>query len=199
MDELGVPKAVFVGTSMGGLITMVLAATAPDRVVAAVLNDVGPRLEQTGLARIATYVGRGQPRATWQEAAEAARALAASAYPERAEDDAFWLTFAKRVFKLDSDGQIVLDYDPNIALAFAQFDENAPAADLSPLFQAFADKPVMVVHGAISDLLSDAGIAHMQTLKPDLQTITVENVGHAPTLEEPEAWDALLTFLAKID
>jgi pimeloyl-ACP methyl ester carboxylesterase len=199
MDELGAPKAVFVGTSMGGLITMTLAATGPDRIAAAVLNDIGPRLETAGLARIAGYVGRGEPRATWKEAAEAVRAIGGSAYPGRLDDEAFWLSFAKRVFKVDDEGRVVLDYDANIALAFAQFDQSAPTPDLSPLFQALAAKPVLALRGALSDLLSVDGLAHMKALKPDLETMTLDNIGHAPTLEEPDAWDAILSFLAKVD
>jgi pimeloyl-ACP methyl ester carboxylesterase len=199
MNDLGVAKAVFIGTSMGGLITMVLAMSAPDRVAAGVLNDVGPKLDPEGLARIATYVGHVQPVDTWADAAEAIRSINGPAFPERLDDEAFWQAFARRTFRTREDGRLEVDYDPHIALAFADFDPDAPAPDLGPLFQALAKKPVLSVRGAISDILSTEVLEHMRSMKPDLDVVTVENVGHAPVLDEPEAWDAVLEFLAKVE
>ncbi len=199
LDRLNVPKAVFVGTSMGGIITMLLATIAPDRIAASVLNDVGPTLNVQGVARIASYVGRARPVSSWDEAAETVRAINGGAYPNRLDDQAFWLAFARRTFRTREDGQLEADYDPHIALAFADFDEDEPAPDLTPLFTALAQKPMLSVRGAISDLFSAEAVAAMRELKPDLETATVENIGHAPTLEEPEAWDALLEFLAKVE
>jgi pimeloyl-ACP methyl ester carboxylesterase len=198
LDNLQVPQAVFVGTSMGGIIAMVVAMLAAQRVAASVLNDVGPKLDPEGLARIASYVGRVRPVANWDEAAVAVKDVAGTAFPERADDHDYWLTFAHRTFRARDDGQIELDYDPHIALAFADL-EHAPPADLTPLFQALAAKPMLSVRGAISDILTPDVVATMKTLKPDLVTAEVANVGHAPMLDEPEAWDALLDFLAKVD
>ncbi|MBC7767556.1 MAG: alpha/beta hydrolase [Phycisphaerales bacterium] len=199
MDKLQIPKAVFIGTSMGGLITMVIAALAPDRVAGSVLNDVGPQLNMAGLSRIAGYVGHVQPVGSWAEAAEAIKATNGAAFPERADDTQFWLAFARRTFRTRDDGQLELDYDPLIALAFADFDQNAPAPDLTPIFGALAQKPMLSVRGAISDLFDEAVVRKMRELKPDLATIAVANIGHAPMLDEPEAWDAVLSFLAKVD
>lgn len=199
LDALDIPRAVFVGTSMGGLITMVLATIAPDRIAASVLNDVGPKLSTAGLGRIASYVGRSQPVASWEEAAEAVRSINGSAYPERADDDAFWHAFARRTFRQRDDGQLETDYDPHIALAFADFDEDATPPDLSPLFQALSAKPVLSIRGGLSDILTAESVAHMKNVNPNLETATIENIGHAPALDEPDAWDALLDFLAKVD
>lgn len=199
MDALSIPRAVFIGTSMGGLITMVLATMAPDRIAATVLNDVGPKLNASGLARIATYVGRAQPVASWEEAADAVRAIVGAAYPDRADDEQFWLTFARRAFRERDDGRFEFDYDPLIALAFSDFDENAPAPDLTPLFTVLAQKPMLSVRGEISDLFSEEVVEMMRGLKPDLETVTVTNIGHAPVLDEPEAWDAVLDFLARVE
>jgi pimeloyl-ACP methyl ester carboxylesterase len=199
MEAFSIAKAVFVGTSMGGLVTMVIAATAPARIAASVLNDVGPRLEPAGLSRIASYVGHVQPLASWREAAEAARATNGSAFPERVDDDAFWLAFARRTFRTRDDGQIELDYDPHIALAFADFDADAPAADLTPYFEALARTPVLSIRGGLSDILSADGAAHMQRLSANVAGVTIDNIGHAPMLDEPEAWDALLDFLARVE
>ncbi|MEZ5996312.1 MAG: alpha/beta hydrolase [Hyphomonadaceae bacterium] len=199
MDVLEIPRAVFVGTSMGGIITMVVGATAPDRVAASILNDVGPRLDAAGLTRIASYVGRTQPVASWNEAAGAVRAIAGTAYPERLDDEAFWLSFASRTFREREDGLLETDYDPHIALAFADFDAEAPPPDMTPLFQALAAKPMLSVRGEISDLLSAEIVEAMKALKPDLETVTIESIGHAPMLDEPEAWDAILDFLARTE
>lgn len=198
MDTLEIPRAVFVGTSMGGLITMVLATIAPDRIAASILNDVGPRLSTTGLGRIASYVGRAQPVESWAAAAEAVRAINGSAYPERADDDAFWMAFARRTFRARDDGKLEADYDPHIALAFADFDEDATPPDLTPLFQVLAAKPMLAVRGGISDILTADALTYMRSVKSDLDSVTIENVGHAPALDEPDAWDAILDFLAKI-
>jgi len=199
MDALEIPRAVFVGTSMGGLIMMVLATIAPDRIAASVLNDVGPRLSTAGLGRIASYVGRSQPVGSWAEAAEAVRAINGSAYPERADDDAFWMRAARRTFRERDDGKLETDYDPHIALAFADFDEDATPPDLTPLFQALSAKPVLSIRGGLSDILTPEGVAHMKGINPNLETATIENIGHAPTLDEPDSWDAILDFLAKAD
>ena len=199
MDKLSIPKAVFVGTSMGGIITMVLAAFAPDRIAASVLNDVGPKFSAQGLSRIASYVGRTRPVASWGEAAEAVRAITGSAYPARLDDGAFWLDFAKRTFHRREDGLYETDYDPHIALAFADYDEDAPPPDLTPFFTALAAKPMLSIRGAISDLFPADVVEAMRAMKPDLETVTVENIGHAPMLDEPEAWDVLLEFLAKVE
>jgi pimeloyl-ACP methyl ester carboxylesterase len=199
MDALDLAKAVFIGTSMGGLITLVIAATAPGRIAASVLNDVGPQLDPAGLSRIASYVGHVQPLASWAEAAEATRAVNGSAFPDRLDDEEFWSAFARRTHHVRDDGQIELDYDPHIALAFADFDPDAPPADFAPYFLALSAKPVLSVRGALSDILSETAVARMRGLNPALEAVTIENIGHAPMLDEPEAWDALLDFLARVD
>jgi pimeloyl-ACP methyl ester carboxylesterase len=196
IDALDVTEAVFVGTSMGGIITMVVAALAPNRIAAAVLNEVGPRLEQAGLARIGAYVGRMPPLESWESAIAAARAISAGVYPAKLDDDAFWAAFVRRTFREREDGTVAVDYDPNIALAFTD-PETATPVDMTPLFQALAPKPVLCVRGALSDILSVDGVAHMRNIKPDLETVEIEDVGHAPMLDEPQAWDALLDFLAR--
>ncbi len=196
LDELSVPRAVFVGTSLGGIISMAMAAMAPDRIAAAALNDVGPILEREGLAYIGGYVGHTPTFATWPEAAAAAKSRIGSAYPGREHDGAFWDTFARRTFRQTPEG-VRLDYDPNIALAFSD-PETAPAIDMTPLFEALASRPVLLLRGAISNLLSPAGAARMHEIKPDLVSVEVADVGHAPTLEEDVAWEALIDFLARV-
>lgn len=199
LSEFGIEKAVFLGTSMGGLITMVLAAMAPQRIAAAILNDIGPEIDPAGIARIAGFVGKGGPVRTWVEAADAIKAINGHAFPDKLDDAAFWMRFGRNTYRQTADGSFEADYDPAIANAFQQPEGAAPPPDMKPLFQALAAAgPVLVVRGALSDLLSAAGVETMRGLKSDLEVVEVPNVGHAPTLEEPVAWDALVDFLARV-
>ncbi|MET0545271.1 MAG: alpha/beta hydrolase [Caulobacterales bacterium] len=197
MEDLKIPRAVFVGTSMGGIITMILSALAPGRVAGAVLNDIGPRLEQAALDRIALYVGKPlPPAADWVEAAQRCKAVNGLAFPD--ESDAFWMTFARRTY-VERDGGVALDYDPAIAAPFAHtYSDQAkktPAPDLTPFFDALAKKPLLTIRGEISDLFSADGLAYMQSRAPQMRTAIVPNVGHAPYMTEPAAWQAIRAFL----
>ncbi len=192
LDQLGVSRAVWLGTSMGGLISMVAAATAPARVAGVILNDIGPVLDPRGIARIAGYVGNVAPHASWDAAAAAVKAVNGAAFP--GADDAFWLTVARRTFRSRPDGRLELDYDPAIA---ATINPNAPPADLMPLFDALIAIPLLVLRGSLSDILSRDGVAAMAARKPDLHAAEVPGVGHAPTLEEPSAWLPIVDFLAR--
>ena len=195
MQALGLSRAVFVGTSMGGIITMVLAALHGEAVAAAALNDVGPELNPAGLQRIVGYVGHAQPASNWAHAAEAIRSLNGASYPGHIDDARFWLAFAHRTYDLRQDGLMHASYDPNIALVFTD-PESSPAVDMTPLFEALKQTPVLSIRGALSDILSPAGVSRMRQLKPNLITVEVPGVGHAPMLDEDEAWLALVDFLA---
>jgi pimeloyl-ACP methyl ester carboxylesterase len=192
LDQLGVERAVWLGTSMGGIISMVAAATASQWVAGVVLNDIGAKVERAGLQRIAGYVGKGGPLASWTEAAAAVRITNGDAFP--AADDAFWMTLAQRTHRARADGRVEADYDPAIATGMSP---DAPAPDLSPLFAALNATPTLVIRGALSDILSREGVAHMRAMKPDLAVAEVPAVGHAPTLEEPAAFLPLVDFLAR--
>jgi pimeloyl-ACP methyl ester carboxylesterase len=193
MAQLDIPKAVFVGTSMGGLITMIVAALKGELVHAAILNDIGPVIDPRGIARISGYAGSTGPFAGWEACAAQIKALQGPFYPDA--DEAFWLTFAYRCAR-ETDGQVFFDYDPAISQTMGKAAPD-PAA-LMPLFAALSPKPVLVVRGALSDILSTDGVAAMTSAKPDLETCEVARVGHAPTLEEPEAQEAIAAFLAKV-
>jgi len=195
LDALGIARAVFIGTSMGGLITMLVAAQAPTTVAAAVLNDIGPELNPVGLARIVGYVGKSEPVASWDEMAALVKASQSIAFPDA--DDAFWRSFARRVAQQLPDGRIAFAYDPAISKAFTR-PQAVPAPSLLPFFEALAKVPVLVIRGALSDVLSEEGVAVMRALKPDLETAEVPRVGHAPTLEEVEARNALAAFLVRV-
>ncbi len=192
LDDLGVSDAVFIGTSLGGITTMLVNQAARDRVKAAVINDVGPDLAPEGIARIAGYVGKtAGPAATIEEAAERIKAINGVAFPDAPQED--WIKFAYRTFRETEEGW-VLDYDPNIARALA---EVGPAPDLWPAFESLKEKPTLVIRGGLSDLLSPEIVGRMRAVHPDFDYAEVPRVGHAPMLNEPAAWEAIEGFLEK--
>lgn len=195
LDALGIERAVWLGTSMGGLISMTAATMAPGRMAAVILNDIGAVVDRSGLNRIASYVGKGAPVANWAEAAAEVRRVNSDAFPR--EDDAFFLRMAQRTWRARADGRLETDYDP--AIAGATGDPNAPSIELWPLFEALAQIPTLVVRGALSDILTREAAFAMRTRKPDLAIAEVPAIGHAPTLEEAAAWLPIVDFLARVD
>lgn len=200
LDALSIEKAVFVGTSLGGIVTMLINAAAPRRVAGAALNDIGPDLAPEGLARIAGYVGaradgaaRKPPHATLDAAAAEIRSINEAAFPDR--DTAFWLRFAARTYRQTRAGWM-LDYDPGVAHAFT--DAPAPPELWGP-FESLKQTPTLVVRGQLSDLLSKDIVSRMRDAHPNFDYCEVAQTGHAPTLTEPEAVNALRTFLSAID
>ena len=191
LDQLGVPQAIFVGTSLGGIVTMLIAASAPQHLAGAILNDVGPELSEAGLERIRGYVGKGGRFADWDEAA---RALAAinRGIPE-SFTHADWVKAAYRNCREDNEA-VVFDYDPAIAIPFAAV-AAAPAVDMWPLFHAVARKPLLVLRGEHSDLLSAEALERMKAAEPATQFAVVPGVGHAPMLDEPASIAAIDRFL----
>jgi pimeloyl-ACP methyl ester carboxylesterase len=196
LDEAGIDRFVAVGTSLGGLMTMLLALQAPERIAAAVLNDVGPRLEVAGLERIKSYVGQGRSFPTWVHAARALEEVQGVSHP--GQDLPFWIEAAKRVMTLSSNGRIVFDYDMKIAEPFATLDPAAEQANLWPALEALAGRPVLIVRGALSDLLSEETLAGMLARLPEAEAVTVQGLGHAPGLLEPEVTAAIDRLLARV-
>lgn len=187
----GLERPVLVGTSMGGLMAMGMASANPGAFRGLVLNDVGPQVEAEGLARIAGYAGKAESIASWDEAAAYARRINGSAFPHYGE--AQWQAFARRTFREQADGKLVLDYDPAIASAGA----GAPMPDLWPVWDALASLPVLAIRGGTSDILSAATLERMAQRHPRMTACTVPGIGHAPMLEEPEAIAAIEAFLAQ--
>lgn len=193
-EQAGIDRFVAIGTSLGGLMTMVMAMTMPERIAGAVLNDIGPVLDPAGLARIKGYVGLGRSFPTWMHAARGLEESQAIAYPDYAIDD--WLAMAKRLMLLSSNDRIVFDYDMKIAEPLAAVEDSQ--ADLWPGIDGLAGKPVLLIRGELSDILSPATLAAMQARLPAAEAVTVPRVGHAPTLDEPEAVAAIARLLARI-
>lgn len=199
LDQLGIPRAVFVGTSLGGIVTMLTSVAAPARIAAAVINDVGPELAPEGITRIAGYVGARAANgaavaADLDEAIAQIRAINEVAFPGRPRD--FWETFARRTFDPQPDGSWRLAYDPNIGRALL---ESGPAPDLWAPFAALAPIRTLVLRGALSDLLTAPIIEKMRAARPGFDYCEVANVGHAPTLTEPDAFAAIRGLLDEID
>lgn len=191
LDHLCIHEAIFVGTSLGGLVAMAIAALAPQRISAAILNDVGPEIGEVGIERILAYVGKGQRFSTWEEAADAIALQQGLSFPANARDD--WLAMARRNCR-ESDGEILFDYDQAIADAFNTAGPQ-PKIDLWPLFAALAQKPLLVVRGELSELLNADTLEKMKAVAPAAKFSVVPNVGHAPTLGEPDALRAIDDFL----
>lgn len=194
LDLLHIKRAVFIGTSLGGLVTMAIAATAPHRVAATLLNDVGPQLEPEGLSRIRSYVGQPALFRDWDEAAQALAGRNAEIYPAYSPAD--WLAMARRLCREDQEDQIRFDYD----MAIAQ-NVLAPApvspVDAWPLFRALSAAPLLVVRGESSDLFSQETAKKMAAEHPDAELVCVPGVGHAPDLNEPEAVAAIDRLLVR--
>jgi len=193
--ELNLERFILFGTSLGGLMTMLLSMRGGGRIAAALLNDIGPVIESRGLDYIRSYVGRAQNWPTWLLAARELRVLLGDGYPDWALDD--WLVFAKRLCKLTSSGRVVFDYDMRLAEPF-----RAPAGesgfDLWTAFAGLEGIPSLVLRGDLSDLLSPETVERMIAENPAMEAATVPRVGHAPTLDEPEAIAAIERLLSRV-
>jgi pimeloyl-ACP methyl ester carboxylesterase len=195
LDGLGIGKCGVIGTSMGGLIAMVMNALRPEAITALVLNDVGPVLDPAGLARIQSYVGPAGPMASWDEAAARCRAINSEALPRLKDSD--WRAFARRTCREQEAGTVIFDYDPAIAQGVAIDDPKTAPPDMWPLWEALDRVPVLVVRGALSDLLSRETVAAMRSRHSGpFEAVEVPETGHAPILDEPVALQAIQRFLA---
>jgi pimeloyl-ACP methyl ester carboxylesterase len=195
LPQLGVARCAVIGTSLGGLLALMLVATQPAQVAGIVLNDIGPEIDPVGAERIRGYAGRMAPVANWAEAVAQTRATYETVWPGL--DAAWWLRLARRGYREDKAGVPRIDADPLIGEAF----RNAPrtAVDLWPLWQAAAHTPVLAIRGEHSDILSRATLARMHAEKPDLESLEIAQRGHVPLLDEPGCVERIDAFLARLD
>lgn len=193
MDHLGLEKAAILGTSRGGLIAMVLAATTKDRLWGVALNDIGPEIADRGLEVIKDYIGRNPAQKTYAEAAEA-RAKLWTHFKDVPMDR--WLAEVKAHYKETSDG-LVIRYDPKLRDAVLAAGAQ-PAPDLWPLFDALADIPLALIRGANSDLLAIETADEMSRRRPDMIRADIAGRGHVPFLDEPDAVNALHLWLERL-
>lgn len=189
----GIGRFAVIGTSLGGIVAMLIAATQHGRVAALVLNDVGPELDPAGLDRIRGYVGQSSNHPTWVHAARAIAAANNHVYPGWGLED--WLVMAKRTHRLTREGRIIADYDSNIAQPF-KLPGGEAGVDLWPAFDSLKDVPLLILRGALSDILAAGAAERMAARLPHARLVTIPNVGHAPTLDEAEAVAAIDALFA---
>src|SRR5262245_26074740 len=181
LSTLAIGRAVFVGTSRGGLIAMLLGSTRPAAIAGVVLNDIGPVIEMRGLMRIKGYVGMLQQPKSFEEAAELLRQLFGPQFTALTPKD--WMAQARRTFR-ERDGRIVPDYDPNLACVLRDVDVERPPPPLWEQFDSLAHAPMLIIRGANSDLLSAETFEAMRARRRQCETLVVSDQGHAPLLTD---------------
>jgi pimeloyl-ACP methyl ester carboxylesterase len=182
-------RVLIVGTSLGGIVTMHIALERPEVIAGVVMNDVGPVIGAGGRQRLHDNMGKPMVFSSYEEAAAAQK--------ERAErgftlSDAEWLARTKQTFR-ERDGKIVPDMDPVYGKVFRS---RKRPPDWWDSWTAMKDMPVLVVRGAVSDILDEEVLAEMARRKPDMRKAIVPGRGHCPSLSEPEAVAAIDDFLA---
>jgi pimeloyl-ACP methyl ester carboxylesterase len=195
MDALGIGRAGFVGTSMGGLITLTIALLRRSAIGAVILNDVGPAIDLTGIRRIQSYVGKAPVLRSWDEASDYMRSIYGDTLPDMQAGD--WEQMARRTFRDGPDGP-ELDYDPAIA-PDPKARVKASSAIAWFAFRRIARRvPAMLIHGAQSDIMPSSIASRMKARAPALRVVAIPGVGHAPRLPEPEAAKAIDEFLSGV-
>jgi pimeloyl-ACP methyl ester carboxylesterase len=193
LEALNAPRVAIIGTSMGGMLAMMMGVGCRDRVAGLVLNDMGPEIDPKGLDRIKGYAGRLPAPRDWNEAVAQTRSMFGDAWPDLSAER--WLTLTRRAYREDAAGHPVIEADPMIG----EMLRAAPAATANfwPVWNALRGIPMLSIRGAKSDILSAATFAQMKAQNPDLQQLEVANRGHAPLLDEPECIAAIDAFLAR--
>lgn len=196
LDGLGITRAVFVGTSRGGLQSMMIAALRPALPHAVVLNDIGPVIEREGLMRIRDALMDASVPADHVDGAARLRAAHGHRFPALTDED--WSRWSRRAWRDAPDG-LEPACDPALSSTVASIDFDQPLAPLWPLFDALAAIPVMIVRGERSDILSEASLGELQARRPDLEVHVTPGQGHAPLLDDQPAMEAIARFLEASD
>lgn len=198
LDHLNIDKVVLVGTSMGGLMSMVLMTMIPQRVLGVAMNDIGPELDPRGLDRISGYVGGNTTQPDWDAAGKAVASVQSVAFPDYSHD--YWVAFAKRTYRQNSDGTLVLDYDPAIGRTVKDVRPTPETnAAMWQLFDAMKAAPLLLFRGELTDLLPAAVAEKMIETHGNAKLVTVPRVGHAPLLDEDEVASSLTTFFKSLE
>lgn len=195
LRQLDLKAFITLGTSLGGIVSMLLATVWKDKMKGAILNDIGPDIGAKGAERIRSYVGQTRSFETWVHAARSMAEAHGSVYPDFKLDD--WLRLAKRTCKLSNNGRIVFDYDMKIAEPF-KLPGGEAGVDLWPVFDSLSGVPLLVLRGATSDILEKPVATKMLKKHGGATLVTIPRVGHAPSLDEPEALEAIKGFLAGV-
>jgi len=198
LDQLEIPTFIMIGTSLGGLLAMIMASQQPKRVRAVILNDAGPEADPAGYKRILATFDQQTEAVDWQEASRQCKQTYETALPDMPE--AFWSEFVRKNYRQGESGQTVLDIDPKIGEAIRKGDLSRIAGIQVDPWAAFGavSMPCLVLRGEISDILSTEIVERMTAVKPDLINAVIPNRGHAPLLYEPESLAAIDTFLHQL-
>ncbi|HEY0940784.1 MAG TPA: alpha/beta hydrolase [Steroidobacter sp.] len=197
LREIGVDRVIAIGTSLGGLVIMLMAAVHAQTFAGVVLNDIGPEIDPVGAARIRSYAGRFPPPRSWDDAIEQMKYVFGEALPDFTDQQ--WQDFVRLSYSEDSTGSPKLEADPRIGDAIRTIQPPPGAVQGMWLaFNALKDTPTLAIRGALSDLLSTEVFERMQREHPRLQGVTIANRGHVPQLDEPQSRAALEQFLAQL-
>lgn len=195
LDYLNLPKVVIVGTSRGGIISMLLAAMAKERLAGVCLNDIGPELATKGLDKIRGYLGKNPSYKSYAEAQAELPEFYAGQFANVPKGR--WAECAERWWDETDDG-LKINYDPKLRDAVLEGMEQ-PTPDMWPLFDALEGVPLALIRGVNSDLLTSETAAEMRRRRPDMTFTDIPDRGHVPFLDEPEAIAAISTVLLKVD
>lgn len=193
---LGLERGVFLGTSRGGLLTMLTTAARPTLIAGAILNDIGPVIDGAGLARIKSYLGRLPGPANWDEAVTLLKTISQSRFPALTDED--WRRQAGSIW-MERDGRLDAAFDPALAKTLEAVNFDQPLPTLWPQFDGLGAVPVMVIRGANSDILSEGTVAAMAARRPDLDILTVPGQGHAPLLNDAPSIARIQAFVRRCD
>lgn len=195
LDAQSIGRAIFVGTSLGGIVTMTLALRHPRLIAGAVLNDIGPEVDPAGAARIRGYVGKAPPIADWAAATAYVKQLNGAALPGQTEAE--WEAMARRAFRAGADGRLEVNYDPKILQPVGPIVARIGQWLAWRAFRRLARcGPLLLLRGAHSDILASATVTRMRRAAPAMTCVEIPQVGHAPMLSEPAARAALQAWLA---
>lgn len=196
LDAAGVTRAIFIGTSRGGLHTMMMAAMQPARLRAAVLNDIGPVIERSGLMRIKGYVGKLPALRSWDDAVGLLRKTVGANFTNLSAAD--WSKFTHLTYR-EENGVFRLPYDPQLARNLDATTADSSLPDMWPQFEAMANIPVLGIRGENSDILSAETLAEMARRHPHFQGHVVVGQGHPPLLLDPPTIAVIETFVAQVE
>jgi len=196
LDSMELTSVILIGTSLGGLISMILTALQPERVAAVIMNDIGPETSQVGVDRIKNYVCNPIPVHSWAQAIDMTREVFGAEYPDFVAED--WAAFTKNIYRENNEGDPVLNYDPAIGILMTQQQDDAVPPDLWPAFAAMQATPLLLIRGRLSDILTTECVEKMRQKKPDMHFIELDGRGHAPLLTETECVVGIENFLLSL-